>query len=80
MICYKLYHAYVLDGRREKKNIGIYSSPGAAQDAVAELRGKRGFERHPDGFVIKRVLRLIKPRLVDRTFWADGFTTYDFKR
>ncbi len=78
MICFKLYHEYLLDGRRERKDIGIFGSEDKALEAVAELREKRGFCSHPDGFVIKKVKKLIKPRLLDRVFWADGFTTYNF--
>ena len=76
MIFYKVTHKYKLDGHFEQKDIGIYSSEQNARNVVEGLKQKPGFCDTQDGFVIKSVFRLFKPRLVDKTFWCDGFDTY----
>ena len=76
MIFYKVTHKYKLDDHFEQKDIGIYSFEQDARKAVEGLKQKPGFCDTQDGFMIKRVFRLFKPRLADKTFWCDGFDTY----
>lgn len=76
MIFYKVTHKYKLDNRFERKDIGIYSSEENARKAVEALKQKIGFCDTQEGFKIKRVFGVFKPRLLDKTFWIDGFVTY----
>lgn len=78
MICYKVTHKYKLDNHFERKDIGIYSSEENAQNAVEELKTKTGFCDTQDGFKIKKVSKIFKPRFLDKTFWIDGFDTYTY--
>ena len=78
MIYYKLVHRYKLIDHFECKDIGIYSSLANAEKAVTLLRGKSGFKETANGFKIKKQIRLFKPKLLDRTFWIDGFFTYTY--
>lgn len=72
---YKLTHEYALNDHKQKKYIGIYSTKQNAERAAEKLRDAEGFCDYPDSFVIKRVFRIIKPKLLDKTFWEDGFFT-----
>ena len=76
MRCYKVLHAYRLDGRMEKKEIGIYSTLEKAVSAVESVKDQQGFAERQDGFRIKPCFRLITPKLLDKTFWASGFLTF----
>lgn len=76
MICYKVIHKYKLQGHYESKKIGIYSSHLNAKNAIEVLKDKDGFRDTCDGFIMKKVFRFHKPRLVDKTYWVDGFMTY----
>ncbi len=78
MIFYKVTHKYKLDNHFERKDIGIYSSEGNARNAVEELKQKIGFCDTQEGFKIKKVYRLFTPKLIDKTFWDDGFVTYTY--
>ena len=80
MICWKVSHKYKLADHFERKDIGIYSSLENAEKAVAFLKTKSGFKDTADGFRITKVLTLFKPRLIDNTYWVDGFDTYYFNR
>ena len=80
MICWKVSHKYKLIDHIERKDIGIYSSLENAEKAVALLKTKSGFKDTADGFRITKVLTLFKPRLIDNTYWVDGFDTYYFNR
>ena len=80
MICWKVSHKYKLVDHIERKDIGIYSSLENAEKAVASLKIKNGFKDTADGFKITKVLTLFKPRLIDNTYWVDGFDTYYFNR
>lgn len=79
MILYKLFHKYKLDDHYENMDIGIYSSRNIAESAINDLK-KSGFKDTTDGFKIKKVFRFVKPKLLDKTFWADGFDTYTYIR
>ena len=78
MIFYKVTHKYKLDNHFERKDIGIYSSEENAQNAVEKLKQKTGFCDIQDGFKIKRVFKIFRPKLLDKTFWVDGFVTYTY--
>lgn len=56
--------------------IGIYDSKQKAQDAINELKTKEGFCLRPNKFYIFKTIRFKKPRLLNMTYWQDGFTTY----
>ena len=76
MICYKITHKYKLQDHYERKDIGIYSSLLNAKNAIEHLKEKDGFRDTVEGFRIKKVFRLCGPKLIDKTFWIDGFETY----
>ena len=78
MIYYKVVHRYKLIDHFEYKDIGIYSSLANAEKAMTLLRDKSGFKETANGFKIKKQIRLFKPKLLDRTFWIDGFDTYTY--
>ncbi len=78
MIYYKVVHKYKLIDHFERKDIGIYSSISNAEKAIELLKDKDGFKDTALGFKIKKIFRLYKPRLLDRTFWIDGFDTYAY--
>ena len=78
MICYKVTHKHRLDDHMERKAIGIYSTYENACAAVAQLTDKPGFCDTQDGFRIRRVLRVGRPRLLDVIGWAEGFDTYTY--
>ena len=78
MIYYKVVHIYKLIDHFECKDIGIYSSLANAEKAMTLLRDKSGFKETANGFKIKKQIRLFKPKLLDRTFWIDGFDTYTY--
>ena len=54
------------DDAAETKLVGVYSTEVAANQAIALLRSKPGFAKHPDDFSVDRYV-------LDRTHWADGF-------
>lgn len=80
MICWKVSHKYKLIDHIERKDIGIYSSLEKAENAIASLKTKSGFKDTADGFRITKVFVLFKPRLLDNTYWVNGFDTYFFNR
>ena len=80
MSCWKVSHKYKLIDHIERKDIGIYSTLEKAENAVALLKTKSGFKDTADGFKIVKIFTLFKPRLLDNTYWIDGFDTYYFNR
>jgi len=78
MIFYKVTHKYKLRDHFESMDIGVYSSISNAENAIEHLKDKDGFRDTVDGFRIKKVFRLCKPKLIDKTFWIDGFITYTY--
>ena len=78
MICYKVIHKYKQQNHFECKGIGIYSSICKAENAIELLKNKDGFKNTAYGFKIKKVFRLFRPKLIDKTFWIDGFVTYTY--
>ena len=53
---FNLLHRVVRDGQADRKGGGVYSSLGAAQDALAKLSRQPGFRDYPDGFSIHRCI------------------------
>ena len=78
MMFYKVTHKYKLDNHFERKDIGIYSSKENAEIAVEALKQKNGFCDTQDGFKVKKVFNFFKPKLLDKTFWIEGFDTYTY--
>lgn len=72
---YKVIHKYILNGRAEVKGIGIFSSQEKAREAIEMVKSKLGFVDYPECFLIRKRFNLFKPRLLDHTFWRDGFMT-----
>lgn len=78
MIYYKVIHRYKLIDHFECKDIGIFSCLTNAEKAIALLSDKNGFKETANGFKIKKSFRFFKPKLLDKTFWIDGFDTYTY--
>ncbi len=78
MICWIVSHKYKLIDHIERKHIGVYSSIERAENAIELLKTKNGFRDATDGFRINKMFSLFKPRLLDNTYWADGFDTYTY--
>ena len=76
MFYFKVEHKYKLIDHIEKKNVGIYSSLENANNAIKVLELKEGFIDTKEGFSIKKVFKLFKPKLLDKTLWEEGFDTY----
>ena len=76
MIVYKVIHKYNLCKHNEIKSIGIYSSYELAENAIELLKNKEGFCDIQDGFKIKKIFKICRPKLIDKTFWIEGFVTY----
>lgn len=76
MIVYKVVHKYKLQKHTELKNIGVYSSYDLAENAIEKLKNKQGFHGTQNGFKIQKTFRLFKPKLINQTFWDEGFVTY----
>ncbi len=76
MIVYKVVHKYKLQKHTELKNIGVYGSYDSAKNAIEKLKNKPGFRDTQNGFKIRKTFRLLKPKLINKTFWDEGFVTY----
>ena len=77
---YKVTHKHKLDNHYERKDIGIYTNLLLEQEAVKSLKDKPGLSSTVNGFRIKKVFRIFKPKLVDRTYWVDGFVTETYTK
>ncbi len=77
---YKLTHSYksATKPRKHCFHIGVYSDKEKALAAIEELKQKSGFSEYPNGFKVSKQLYILKPRLLDRTYWVDGFFTYTY--
>jgi hypothetical protein len=82
MIYYRLTHFFITKQAEHLHyfDIGIYNSKAKAEAALAEVRDKPGFSLRPHAFRIRKVFRFRKPKLVDQTYWIDGFETYTYTR
>ena len=78
MIFWKVSHKYKRIDHIERKDIGIYSTKENAENAILALKNKSGFKDTVDGFRITKKFSLFKPRLLDNTYWVDGFDTYTY--
>ena len=78
MIYWKVSHKHKLIDHIERKDIGIYSSKENAEKAIELLKTKNGFKDTVDGFKITKRVTLFKPRLLDNTYWDEGFDTYTY--
>lgn len=76
MVTYKVIHKYKLCKHNEIKSIGIYSSYELAENAIEQLKTKQGFCDTQNGFKIKKIFRIREPKIINKTFWVDGFITY----
>ncbi len=59
-------------------DIGIYDKREKAEKALDNLKNKAGFCDYPKGFKIRRVFRFKAPRLLNKTYWEDGFITLKY--
>ena len=78
MILFKVTHKHKLDNHWERKSIGMYSTRENACAAIENLKTQPGFCDTQNGFCIRKVFRITKPKLLDKTFWAEGFDTYTY--
>ena len=73
---YKVYHFYFrkIKDRFNFKDIGIYDSLEKANNAIETLKTQEGFIDYPDNFYVIKTIRFHSPKLLNRTFWEEGFT------
>ena len=65
---YVLRHVHKFeDGSRDGKLIGVYSSRGSAESAIARLVTQAGFCDAPEGFVVDEYV-------IDEACWMSGFS------
>ena len=57
-------------------DIGIFDSPEEAKQAVENVKEKPGFCEHQDKIKTKKRIKLFTPKLLNHTFWEEGFVTY----
>ncbi len=81
-IYYKVIHFFITKQAEHFHyfNIGMYDSKEKALDVVKKLQVKEGFSLRPKKFYVYRVLRMHKPKLLNKTFWGDGFTTIYYNK
>jgi hypothetical protein len=82
MFYYRLTHFFIT---RQPEHfhcfdIGIYDSKEKAEAAHFKVKDKPGFSLRPHAFRIRKVFRFRKPKLVNQTYWIDGFETYTYTR
>ena len=82
MLYYKVIHLFLTKQADHIHyfNIGIYDTKRLAENAVQILKTKDGFKLRPHRFYIIKVFRFKKPKLLNQTYWIDGFTTYTFTK
>ena len=80
MIYYKLTHFFITrkPDHFHGFDIGIYDTKEKAIAAMESVTTKPGFCLRPNAFYIYRVIRLRRPKLINRTYWIDGFETYTY--
>ena len=80
MICYRLTHFFITKQADHFHgfDIGIYDSREKAEAALAQLKDKPGFCLRPKAFRIRKVFRFRRPKLLNNTYWIDGFVTYTY--
>ena len=82
MIYYRVIHFFITKEPEHlhRFDIGIYDNKKKAVKAVKRLRKQEGFRLRPNNFYIIPVIRIVKPRLLNITYWNDGFFTYTHKK
>ena len=82
MICYRLTHFFITKQPDHFHffHIGIYDSKEKAEAALSKVKDSPGFSLRPHAFRIRKAFRIKKPKLLNRTFWIDGFETYTYTR
>ena len=82
MVYYKLTHFFITKQPDyfHRFPIGIYDSRAKALTALDCVKSKPGFCLRPNAFHILPVIRFRQPKLVNRTYWIDGFETYTYIR
>ena len=81
-IYYRVFHIFFTKQAEHIHffDIGIYDSKEKAMGVIEEMRTKEGFSLRPNRFYIRRVFRFHAPKLLNRTYWIDGFTTYTYTK
>lgn len=82
MIYYKVFYFFITNPKEHFHffNIGIYDSLKRANEAIEELKTKPGFYLRPDKFYIIKTVKFKTPDCINKTFWADGFKSYTYKK
>lgn len=82
MIYYRVIHFFITKEPEHihRFDIGIYDSKKKAIKTVKRLRKQKGFCFRPNKFYIIPVIRVIKPRLLNITYWDGGFFTYTYRK
>ena len=82
MIYYRVIHFFITKEPKHihRFDIGIYDSKKKAIRTVKRLRKQEGFCLRPNNFYIIPVIRVVKPRLLNITYWDGGFFTYTHKK
>lgn len=82
MIYYKVFYFFITNPKEHFHffNIGIYDSLKRANEAIEELKTKQGFYLRPDKFYIIKTVKFKTPDCINKTFWANGFKSYTYKK
>ena len=74
---YKVYCFYVTKEPEHFHgfDIGIFDSREKAEQAVEQIKDRPGFCDHKDNIKIRKRIKLFKPKLLNKVFWTEGFTT-----
>jgi len=74
---YKVYCFYITKEPEHFHgfDIGIFDSREKAEQAVEQIKDRPGFCDHKDKIKIRKRIKLFKPKLLNKVFWAEGFTT-----
>lgn len=78
MLVYRVWYLSLSAGRVQWFFIGVYDSRRRATDAIAQLRQKPGFCQRPEKFHMVRMPCLHLPKLINCTFWTEGFVPYTY--
>lgn len=62
----RIHYLGSLDGGKDVKMIGVYSSREKAEQAIARASQLEGFRDHPDGFVVT-------PYTLGEDHWTEEF-------
>jgi len=82
MIYYRVIHFFITKEPEHihRFDIGIYDSKKKAIKTVKRLRKQEGFCLRPNKFYIIPVIRVVKPRFLNITYWDGGFFTYTYRK